>query len=52
MKLRRIGALAITAGVAVGLAACSATPAETEDQTLLIWDTGLLGTSSSRASPT
>lgn len=44
MKLRRIGALALTAGVAVGLAACSATPAETEDQTLLIWDTGLLGT--------
>lgn len=43
MKLRRIGAFVAAAGLVTGLAACSTGGEETDGQTLLIWDTGLLG---------
>lgn len=50
MKLRRMGALAIAAGLATGLAAC--TPGgDSGDQTLVVWDTGLLGTTLENGEP-
>ena len=50
MKLRRIGALAVAAGLVTGLAACSP-GGDSGDQTLLIWDTGILGTTLENGDP-
>lgn len=50
MKLRRIGALALTVGVAASLVACSGS-GEPEDRTLVVWDTGLLGVTLENGEP-
>lgn len=51
MKVRRIGAFVAAAGLVAGLAACSSGGGEGDDQTLLIWDTGLLGTTLENGDP-
>lgn len=42
MKKRKVGAILLTASVMAGLAAC-APAAESDSQTLVVWDTNLLG---------
>jgi ABC-type glycerol-3-phosphate transport system substrate-binding protein len=43
MKKRALAAVAISATVALGLAACAPAAEESGDQELVIWDTGILG---------